>query len=134
MHLNEFAKAKEEFGKHYPHILFMKDDKENLKSIIDDIEKFVKNKGADITTSQLRNIYARIKKASSQNELLALRPVLAYTSARQDRRKEGGKMIIALLDGLIQDIQPGQPDQIENLQTFAEAIVAYHKYHHPKQN
>lgn len=45
------------------------------------------------------NIYARIKKANSSGELQLLRPLLAYTSARQ--KGEGGKVIIALLDDSI---------------------------------
>jgi CRISPR type III-A-associated protein Csm2 len=133
MYLNEFPEAKRHFEAVYPYILSMKDT-EYLGKIIEQVEQFVKDRGADITTSQLRNIYARIKKADNQNELLGLRPVLAYTSARQDRRKEGGKLIIALLDGLIQEIKPDAPNEVESLQTFAEAIVAYHKYHHPKQS
>ena len=131
--LKEFAKAKPYFDKVYDDILSM-EETPKLGEIIDKTEKFVLAEGKSMSTSQLRNIYARIKKANSSSELQLLRPVLAYTSARQ--KGDGGKIIIALLDKLIQDIKPDSDDkvQINSFKTFTEAIVAYHKYHHPKQS
>ena len=129
--LKEFTKAEPYFKDVYGELLNMEKSK-RLGDIVGKISEFVQNEGRTITTSQLRNIYARIKKADSHSEMLLLRPVLAYTSARQ--KGEGGRIIIALLDGLIQDIKADKPEQVESFQTFAEAIVAYHKYHHPKQS
>jgi len=143
--LKEFDDAQRYFTEVYGELLNMKTS-QSLKQIFDKIESFIKgtididkkNRKEPMSTSQLRNVFARIKKAKSSDELRLLRPLLAYTSARQ--KSEGGKMIIALLDGLIQDIEPkkeAEPKkdtQVESLKTFAEAIVAYHKYHHPKQS
>lgn len=128
--LKDFPKAKGYFeDKIYDEILFM-DTSKSIGAILDNVKYFVEIEGKSITTSQLRNIYARIKKADSPEELQLLRPVLAYTSARQ--KGDGGKIIIALLDALIQKIE--NKEQVGSFQTFAEAIVAYHKYHHPKQS
>jgi CRISPR-associated protein Csm2 len=130
--LKDLPKAKENyFNKDnlYDELLSM-DNSKSIGKIIDEIKRFVEIEGKTITTSQLRNIYARIKKADSPEELQLLRPVLAYTSARQ--KGDGGKVIIALLDDLIQKIK--SKEEVSSFQTFAEAIVAYHKYHHPKQS
>lgn len=128
--LKDFPKAKGYFeDKIYDEILFM-DTSKSIGAILDNVKHFVEIEGKSITTSQLRNIYARIKKADSPEELQLLRPVLAYTSARQ--KGDGGKVIIALLDDLIQKVKDEK--QVSSFQTFAEAIVAYHKYYHPKQS
>lgn len=127
--LKEFVKAKPYFDKVYDDLLNM-EHSPNLPEIIDKTEKFVLAEGKTMSTSQLRNIYARIKKAESGASLQLLRPLLAYASARQ--KGEGGKIIIALLDKLIQDIHPENQDQIKSFKTFTEALVAYHKYFHPK--
>lgn len=143
--LKEFDDAHRYFAEVYGELLNMKTT-QSLKQIFDKTESFIKgvididkkNRKEPMSASQLRNVYARIKKAKNPDELRLLRPLLAYTSARQ--KSEGGKMIIALIDGLIQDIDsqkdkdPKKSTQVESLKTFAEAIVAYHKYHHPKQS
>jgi len=129
--LKEFTKAEPYFQGIYGELLNMEKSKK-LSTIIGKIEELVLQEGKTISTSQLRNIYARIKKAGSREEMLLLRPVLAYTSARQ--KGDGGKVIIALLDALIQDIEADNKEQIASFKTFAEAIVAYHKYLHPKQS
>lgn len=128
--LKDFSKAKAYFeDKVYGQVLSM-DTSKSIGDIINKVSDFVLAEGKSITTSQLRNIYARIKKADTPEELQLLRPVLAYTSARQ--KGDGGKVIIALLDDLIQKIK--SKEEVSSFQTFAEAIVAYHKYHHPKQS
>ncbi len=128
--LKDLPKARHYFeDKVYNEVLNMNTSK-SIGDIVNKVSEFVQAEGKSITTSQLRNIYARIKKAASPEDLQLLRPVLAYTSARQ--RGDGGKIIIALLDDLIQKI--GNKEQVASFQTFAEAIVAYHKYHHPKQS
>jgi CRISPR type III-A-associated protein Csm2 len=128
--LKDLPKARNYFeDKVYNEVLSMETSK-SIGDIINKVSDFVLAEGKSITTSQLRNIYARIKKANSPEDLQLLRPVLAYTSARQ--KGEGGKIIIALLDDLIQKIK--DENQVASFQTFAEAIVAYHKYHHPKQS
>jgi len=126
--LKELNKATPYFGEVYDQLLNM-EKSAKLSDIISKISDFVLKEGKSVTTSQLRNIYARIKKTTTREELQLLRPVLAYTSARQ--KGEGGKIIIALLDDLIQKVTK---DNIKDFKTFAEAIVAYHKYHHPKQS
>jgi CRISPR type III-A-associated protein Csm2 len=128
--LKDLPKARNYFeDKIYNEVLTM-DTSKSIGDIINKVSDFVLAEGKSITTSQLRNIYARIKKADSPEELQLLRPVLAYTSARQ--KGDGGKVIIALLDDLIQKIK--SKEEVSSFQTFAEAIVAYHKYHHPKQS
>ena len=127
--LKELAKAKPYFDGVYSDLLNM-EKSPKLSDIVGKISDFVLREGKSMSTSQLRNIYARIKKADSPGEMQLLRPLLAYTSARQ--KGEGGKIVIALLDDLIQ--KANNDSQVKSLRTFAEAIVAYHKYHHPKQS
>ncbi len=127
--LKELAKAKPYFEGIYGELLNM-EKSPKLGDIVGKISGFVLNEGKSMSTSQLRNIFARIKKADSPSDMQLLRPLLAYTSARQ--KGEGGKIIIALLDDLIQ--KANNKEQVKSLKTFAEAIVAYHKYHHPKQS
>lgn len=128
--LKELPKARVYFeDKVYNEILKM-DSSDAVGDIVNKVDAFVLAEGKTITTSQLRNIYARIKKADTFKDLQLLRPVLAYTSARQ--KGEGGRIIIALMDDLIQKIKT--EEQVNSFKTFAESIVAYHKYHFPKQS
>jgi CRISPR type III-A-associated protein Csm2 len=86
----------------------------------------VESEGRGITTSQLRNIFSKVKSVEDDNKLQLMRPLLAYTAARQGTQQ--AKIIIALLDALIQDVD--DKDKLKSFKTFMESIVGFHKYHH----
>ena len=126
----ELTRAKSYFkGNTYGQLLSMaKKDAPPLKDIVQAIEEFVKGEGRGITTSQLRNIFAKVKSEQDANRLQLMRPVLAYTAARQGT--QGAKIIIALLDDLIQQVT--DDNQLKSFKAFMESVVGYHKFHHPK--
>ena len=88
-------RQKKLYGKNYDnllkiHELSQKPDKNSgdiLNDIIDKTEFFVRRNGRLLTTSQLRNIYAKIKPETNPNKAILLRPKLAYISARQRRNE-----------------------------------------------
>lgn len=126
----ELIQAKSYFANTYSQLLQMEEKDLDLKPVIASIEDFVQNEGRGITTSQLRNIYAKVKshRQDEWQKLQLMRPLLAYTAARQGTRQ--ARVIIALLDDLIQQVN--EEKHLEGFLTFMESIVAYHKFHHPK--
>lgn len=101
--------------------------------MIEAIEKFVNWHKKDITSSQLRRIYSKIKSNKMTSESLPLvRIQLAYTMGRSEGKKRGMKLLLHHLDDMIANITPNSPDakgKISSLQTFLEAVIAFHKYH-----
>ncbi len=125
---SELTSAKSYFqGTIYNDLLQM-GDTSNLREVINSIDKFVDSEGRGITTSQLRNIYSKVLGVNEYLQLQLLRPVLAYTAARQGT--QGAKIIIALLDDLIQQVDSDA--KLQSFQTFTESLVGYHKFHHGK--
>lgn len=100
-----------------------------VDTIINAVEKFVKNYANVITPTQLRNIYSKIKGVDSSLELKLLRPNLAYVAARQGKKE--AKEMIAFIDLLIQETDDKSLDSFKKLM---EIIIAYHKFHHTKNN
>jgi CRISPR type III-A-associated protein Csm2 len=117
-------------------VLNMHKHKANFDEVVNHIEKFVENYGKGLSTSQLRNIYAKMKKLASVNieekifQLKSLRPQLAYITARLTADKENGKKMIGIMDSLIQQVKT--KEQFDNFMYFMESVVAYHKFYHPK--
>jgi len=114
----------------YDDILNMKDSGK-LVNIITSTDKLIKEKIRWLKTAQIRKIYASIKKTKegSLNELQLLRPKLAYIAARQTEPKarDGANIIGALLNDLIAKVD--NVDKLNNLKSFMESAIAYHKYH-----
>jgi CRISPR type III-A-associated protein Csm2 len=103
----------------------------DLETLIDLIESYVKERKSAITTSQLRNIFQKVKEAQSRLQLQMIRPLLAYVAARQ--KSEEAKEIVKFLSDLINQVKD-DAKQLQNFQYFMEAIVAYHKFYNPKEN
>lgn len=120
------------FKETYKHLLYLKEENIPLDKIFTNIENFVKEECGAITTTQLRNIYAKIIPIKDIASLKMLRPNLAYIAARQSgNNQDKAKNVIMFFDQLIQEVK-----EIENLDSFKkimESIVAYHKYHHNKK-
>lgn len=97
------------------------------------IDKYVAENKKSITSSQLRNIFSKIKRLGESDEdvkkLKRLRVNLAYIAGRSE--KKGMQNLCALLDELIQQTNK---NNIQIFKDFFEAIIAYHKYHNPKGN
>jgi CRISPR-associated protein Csm2 len=118
------------FKDNFDEILKMsKTDK--LDNLLNSIEEFAgrpkesQKLGACVTTSQLRNVYDKAKKATEPNGLKLIRPNLAYIAGR-DKGIEVQKFL-AFLDLLIQEVK--NHDQLKEFKTFFEAVVAYHKFY-----
>ena len=120
--LNEIADVIEKGGD------ILVDAAENLGRAISD-----RNKG--ITTSQIRKVYSAVKKIQmkiqldnefQRNDLVLLKPKLAYVAARAPRGREANTE--KLKDALTQAIdQIDNHDKFKNFVDFFEATLAYHK-------
>lgn len=113
------------FGTGYVEVILNKGG-ENYNHFIDNLKKYVERNSKQITTSQLRNIFARVKQAKSAEEAWHLRPQLAYAAGRNEQRAM--KELVFLLDQLLCEIGPNDTVRLKNFQDFFEAIIAYHKY------
>ena len=131
--------AKRIYGEYYDQLLQLEEllkssnpeDGKTLNSIIDKTEAMVKQLGRPLTTSQLRNIYAKIKVSKDPKEAVMLRPKLAYIAARQ--RNADARIIPNLISELLSRLSQGNEkeneNQLKSLKTYVEMIVAYHKSH-----
>jgi len=103
---------------------------EDLSGLIDEISNYVKVHGKDVSTSQLRNIYSKVISSKKILDAQLLRPKLMYVAARQNISKPDAKRYIEFLEKIVVEIKDDK--QLESFKTFMESLVAYHKYHHPK--
>jgi CRISPR-associated protein Csm2 len=117
-------KVKYDFGEeNYKSILVERKDENKF---IDYTKKLVNKYKNDISTSQLRNIFSKIKRINNYKELYALRPKLAYTYGRAER-KDGMKKLLVLLDDQIKKVDSN--DKLMHFKDFFESIIAYHKFY-----
>jgi CRISPR-associated protein Csm2 len=118
---------KECFSTNYEELLKMSTT-QNLDKVIESIESFVLKYGVKVSTSQLRNVYDKVTKAKSVNELKLIRPQLAYIAGRATNDKEDNiKKFLAFIDSLIKNVD--SDDKRKEFKTFFEAVVAYHKFY-----
>jgi len=109
----------------------LKKEKKDYNGYIQCVKKYVEDDARDISASQLRNIFTKVKKAKEATDLTVLRPKIAYISGRTDDKKEGMKRLLFLLDHLIKQIE--KQEQTEEFKKFFESIIAYHKYYGGKE-
>ena len=104
-------------------------DPEDFINLDNKIKNFIKeNTGKNkITSTKMRKIYERIKKAQNLNELLLQIPFLAYMVGKEknEAREALGKVYIIFKD-LIENAK--NIKDIENIKKFAEALVAYQRF------
>jgi len=91
------------------------------------IKYFMKHNARDIKANQLRNIHARIRQASSVDQLPLLRVKLAYIKGKSHHRSAGYHSLLDLMDTMLEGIT--EPQQLRELATFFESVLAYHKYY-----
>ena len=124
------------FQSNFEQILQMSttNEPEKLDGLLKSIEQFAGRSkehfklGACVTTSQLRNVYDKVKKIKGDNAVNALkliRPNLAYIAGRE--KGEEAQKFLAFLDLLIKSVTTNK--QVEEFQTFFEAVVAYHRFY-----
>jgi CRISPR-associated protein Csm2 len=101
----------------------------DYNEFIDRVKRFVQLRLSRITTSQLRNIFPRVKAARSPQDLFMLRPQLAYVAGRSE--KEEMRELVVLLDDLIREVTEAR---MESFKSFFEAVIAYHKYYNPRES
>ena len=82
----------------------------------------------NLNTSQIRKVYSAVKKIQmsrefNRNELIMLKPKLAYASARN---KSVEKLKVALTEAID---HVDDNDKFKNFVDFFEAILAYHRAH-----
>lgn len=123
---------KEKLGNAYPTILeegrdelLFADKVKGLLAYLMDIGK-QREKKENISSSQLRNIFSRVKRVETINELYSLRPKLAYVYGRPNTKDEMKKLIV-LLDDQIKKVKDKK--HLEKFKSFFEAIIAYHKFY-----
>lgn len=95
----------------------------------------ISDRNNGITTSQIRKVYSAVKKIQmkiqvdsefERNDLVLLKPKLAYVAARAPRGREASTE--KLKDALIQAIDHiDDHDKFKNFVNFFEATLAYHK-------
>lgn len=100
---------------------------EGGEPLVEAAEKLGEKLARNLKTSQIRKVYGAVKKIQMsdefrQNELVMLKPKLAYAAARNNA-------VMDLKDALTQAIdQVGDdPKRFKNFVDFFEAILAYHK-------
>jgi len=87
-----------------------------------------------LSTSQIRNVYGEVKrmqmKGFSENDLLLLKPRLAYSAKRAKNRAatELKDVLSAGIDAVVEaETVEEKQKRFENFANFFEAILAYHK-------
>lgn len=112
--------------------ILKKETMEDINTFITLSEKFgemcanYRYRGKDISTSQIRGIFNRVKRLSddfeaSKKDLNLLRPKLAY----QKGRFEVLEPLTSVLIELIKKVNDNKT--LEGFKEFFEAIIAYHK-------
>ncbi len=118
------ANLKKRFGNNYVNAILSPRD---YNGYIDNIKSYVEKNKDKISTSQLRNIFSKVKEVKEPRNLTMLRPKLAYVVGRQTGMKE----LVYLLDELIKKVNK---DNLNQFKDFFEAIIAYHRYFNPTSN
>jgi|LSQX01.1.fsa_nt_gb CRISPR-associated protein Csm2 len=96
----------------------------NADVFIQQVEKFVEEKGKQLSSTQLRNIYDKILNADDLISLKMIRPQLAYLAGRE--KNHGSKELLSFIDILIKETTT---ESMENFKQFMQMVVAYHKYY-----
>lgn len=97
---------------------------DNMDIFIQQVEKFVEDKGESLSKTQLRNIYDRILNTDDLISLKMIRPQLAYLAGRESNY--GSKELLSFINILIKETSE---ESIDNFKQFMQMVVAYHKFY-----
>ena len=107
---------------------------EGGQPLVDAAEKLgasLKNRG--LKTSQIRKVYGAVKKiqvseAFRQNDLIMLKPKLAYAAARNKAVTDLKDALTQAIDKVIDEVvEEKKKFKFKNFVDFFEATLAYHK-------
>jgi CRISPR type III-A-associated protein Csm2 len=93
-------------------------------------EKSMVVKETYLSSTQLRNLYDKIKQCKNLATIEMLHPKIVYLAARQNNKS--GKDIVMEIASFIKEIKT--EEQLKSFKKFMEAIVAYQKYYYPSNN
>jgi len=101
-----------------------------IDQLLTQLKAYAGENGSSMTTSQLRNIFSKVKPINSRQKLQMIRPKLAYVAARQKSSK--AEQVVNFLEDLIKNVE--NDAQVKNFVAFFEAFVAYHKFFDSKKS
>jgi len=81
--------------------------------------------GEVLSTHQIRNLFGRIKRASTVADMQLARQYVAYVASKQGQKV---KPIVSFFLTLLEQVR--QKEQVAECHLFFEGIVAFHKFHH----
>lgn len=132
--MNHMDSIKKHFGVNFKMDILSLEQLELHKynEVVDNLKRYlnepIDNRGnkrySKITSSQLRNVFLLVKRCKEPKELVHIRPKLAYIGGRAENNET--KEIVFLLEELVKEVD--NVEKLKNLQSFFEAIIAYHKY------
>ena len=107
------------------HVLLLNEKKEFYDQFCDHARKYAERlKQAEVTTSMIRKIYARVLNARNIAEIKLLRPHFAYTSGRNENNyilREFMDLMDCLAKGM-------DTDNEQHLKNFKQFMDTYRKY------
>lgn len=118
------------FKDFYPDQLLDMRKSNNIKGLNEKLQEFVKQNVKGVTSSQLRKLYDKIINSDTLMKIQLLRPLFAYTIARQNSPES--KRMMLLIDDLASRIKTD--DDVVGFHLLAESLVAYHKYYEVLKN
>ena len=107
--------------------------KERSKELVEEAEKIGEHLAIrrKLSTSQIRNVFTRIKERYDPVQINLLRPKLAYAAGRHPRQV---KDLQRVLDKALQKIRAERAEEdYKGFRNFFEAILAYHRYYGGKE-
>lgn len=97
---------------------------EELRTLLDDVEGFVKQKEvSNLTAGQVRTIYAIIQEVEDIKGLHLKRPELAFVAAKQDSNNV--KEVLNFFMDIIK--QATTKEHLQNIKDFTASFLKYHK-------
>lgn len=104
---------------------------------VDAVKNFLQRHVKEVTASQLRNVFARIRPKgnfqTTKDNLPMVRVKLAYMKGKSNFQNKGFHSLIDILDAMLREISATEDekeckDKLKGLGAFFEAVLAYHKY------
>ena len=90
---------------------------------LDGLREYVERKLRNVTTHQLRRIYAMTRSAGNLRDIKALRFQLAYLAGRGTIHRN----VYNDMDELIKNLR--KEEDVGKFKKFMEALLAYHKFY-----
>ena len=102
---------------------FKREDIEDYKSAVEELNRYVESSMGRVTTSQLRNVFNRVMKEKDALGLQRVRPLLAYLAGRN----KNARNFLDNLNEIIRNINRGE--DVKEFKKFLEAIICYKRYY-----